>query len=100
MIGMRSFTIPTEGKMLAVIASVLTLGTLAFALIALAAVVAVAYLIDLALGILVSLSMQVALLYSSSDPALKLFMLYIVGYLLIKLFLLVKRSLVGSFARS
>lgn len=91
MIGTRSFTIPAEGRMLAVITSVLTLGTLALVLLAVGAIVAVAYLIDLALEVLLSLSMHIAILYSHSDPTLQLLMLCIAGFLILRPFHPLKR---------
>jgi uncharacterized membrane protein len=88
MIGTKSFTIPAEGKMVGVIASVLTFGTLA-----LAAVVAVAYFLNLTVEVLVSLCAHIATLYNHSDSAVQLLMVCIAGYLLLKVFHLVKRSL-------
>lgn len=99
MIASTSFTLPTEGSMLGVMTSVLTLGTLTLVLLALAAVVAAGYLINLALSVLVELNTHMALLYGSSDPAVKLLMLCIADYMLIKAFPLVKRSVWASLAR-
>jgi hypothetical protein len=91
MIGTKSFTIPAEGKMVGVIASVLTFGTLA--LVVLAAVVAIAYFLNLTVEVLVSLCAHIATLYNHSDSAVQLLMVCIAGYLLLKVFHLVKRSL-------
>lgn len=93
MIASRLFTIPTEGKLFTVVVSVFTMGTLAVVVLALAALVAVAYLINLVVEVLIDLSSHIASLYSHADPALQLFMLCIAGYLLLTLVRLVKPSL-------
>src|SRR6266571_3483151 len=74
---------PAEGKMLTLITSVLTLGTLTHAILALAAIVA--YLITLALLTLDEICANSAEWYICSDSLVKLLLLCMVGYVLIKL---------------
>ena len=93
MIASRPFTIPTEGTLAAMIASVLTTGTPAFVVLALAATVAEAYLINPAPVVLVASCTQLATLYRASDSAVRLLILCMLGYVLVKLFASLKRSL-------
>ncbi len=93
MIASRSFTIPTEGTLAARIASVLTPGTPAFVVLALAAVVAVAPLLNVTLDALISICAQSAALYDDWDSALKLLLLLMLGYVLVILFSSFRRSL-------
>ena len=72
MVQTTSFTIPVEGKLLSVIASVLALRTLAFVVLAPGAVVAATYLITLALDVLISICAHLAILYDGSDSTLRL----------------------------
>lgn len=64
----------------------------AFALV-IAALVAVAYLLNLAMGVLVECCTHIAALYAGSDSAIKLFILFLIGYCLVKLVRSASRSL-------
>ena len=94
MVQTPSFTIPVEGKLLSVIASVLTLRTLAFVVLALDAVVAVTYLITLALDVLISICAHLAILYE--DSTVVLLILCMLGYVLVNVFSSFTRSLAAS----
>jgi hypothetical protein len=91
-----SFTIPVEGKLLSVIASVLALRTLAFVVLALGAVVAATYLITLALDVLISICAPLAILSDGSDSMIRPLILCMLGYVLVNVFSSFTRSLAAS----
>jgi len=91
-----SFTIPVEGELLSVIASVLALRTLAFVVLAPGAVVAATYLITLALDVLISICAHLAILYDGSDSTVRPLMLCMLGYVLVNVFSSFPRSLAAS----
>jgi hypothetical protein len=81
-----SFTIPVEGKLLSVIASVLTLRTLAFVVLALDTVVVATYLIALALDVLISICAHLTFYFDGSDSTLMLLILCMLGCVLVNVF--------------
>ena len=96
MVQTPSFPIPVEGKLLSVIASVLTLRTLAFVVLARDAVVAATYRITLALDVLISIGAHLAILYDGWDATVKLVILCMLGYVLVNVFSSFTRSLAAS----
>ena len=85
MIHLAPFSIP-PGKLCALVASVFTLGTVAFVCLAAAALVAAMYVVSLAVGTLAELSHTIATTYAHSDSPTQLLMLCILGFVLFKLF--------------
>src|SRR5712691_10721125 len=97
MVPSRHFTIPTEGKLLTLIASVLTLGTLTLVILASSCGCGGGLPINLALVALDEMCVNGEQWCIRSDSLITLLILCIVGSMLVKLFTFGKCSLHASF---
>jgi hypothetical protein len=78
MISSKTFTIPTDQRLFAIVMSVITLGTAAAVVLAVAALVAAAYIVSLALQTVVTISHTIGTLYGSSDSLTQLLIIVLI----------------------
>jgi hypothetical protein len=103
----QNFTLPgqgstvklPQGRAFIILAMVLVAGTLACFALMLAAVIAVAYLLNLAIAAGVELATHLAAVYMHADSLSKILIWIFVGYLLLKAWPRMRRTLAGVLVR-
>ncbi len=91
----HTFTLPT-GKAFMVLATVLIAGVLACVAFIAAALIAVAYLLNLAVSALVELVAHMAAVYSGADSLTKVIIWLVVLFLLLKVWPCMRRAIVAA----